>query len=132
MNETLKQLKKSEDNTGSVLQTGKNASTKVSSSTKKNQVGGSQASGHLDGEDLELLADEEDKAIIEQRAGRGKGNLIYDDEKRARSVGGMIEDDEDLPSDQEREIMDETNNDIDGHIKIAKDVRGYDDAHEDN
>jgi len=58
--------------------------------------------------------------------------LIYDDEKRARSVGGAIEDDDDRPSDHEQEIMDELNTDMDGNVKYAKDVRGYDDAHEDD
>ena len=40
-------------------------------------------------------------------------------------------DDEDMLSENEQEILDEVNNEMDGNIKIAKDVRGYDDANED-
>ena len=43
-----------------------------------------------------------------------------------------MEDDDDRPSDHEQEIMDEINNEMDGNVKYAKDVRGYDDAHEDD
>jgi len=57
--------------------------------------------------------------------------MTDDDEKRARSVGGMPHDDEDMPSDDEQEILDEVNDEVDGNIKISKDVRGYDDANED-
>lgn len=57
--------------------------------------------------------------------------MTDDDDKRARSVGGMIHDDEDMPSDDEQEILDEVNDEVDGNIKISKDVRGYDDANED-
>jgi len=38
----------------------------------------------------------------------------------------MMQNDEDMPSDNEQEIHDELNPEMDGHIKISKDVRGYD------
>lgn len=47
--------------------------------------------------------------------------MTDDDEKRARSVGGM-HDDEDMPSDNEQEILDEFNHELDGKIKISKEV----------
>lgn len=55
-----------------------------------------------------------------------------DDEKRARSVGEreMMHNDDDMPSEDEQEIHDEVNPEMDGNIKIAKDVRGYDDAND--
>ena len=52
-----------------------------------------------------------------------KSKLIDDDEGRKRD-----EDDDDEISDDEKEIMNEVNNDIDGNFKMAKDVRGYDDS----
>ena len=35
-----------------------------------------------------------------------------------------------MPSDQEMEVHGEVNPEMDGNIKIAKDVRGYDDAND--
>ena len=54
-----------------------------------------------------------------------KSKLIDEDE-RAKSK--RANDDDDEISDDEKEMMDEMNIDIDGNIKMAKDVRGYDDS----
>ena len=51
--------------------------------------------------------------------------MTDDDVKRG------AQDDEDMLSENEQEILDEVNNEMDGNMKIAKDVRGYDDANED-
>jgi hypothetical protein len=133
MNETFKQLKKSEDNVGPVLLEGHKAQSTTGSGTtisKKNQVSGLPTKKNLDNEDrMMMAADEESKAINETR---GKKNQSMFDDGVQRNKSGQIEDDEDILSDNEKEVMNDLDNDIDGNVKVAKDVRGYDDNEEDN
>jgi DNA-directed RNA polymerase I subunit RPA1 len=78
------------------------------------------------GEKDEEMADDtvlaEEDLAIKARSGKTK-------DSSERRASGMDEDD--VMSDQEQEIMAEINDEMDGRVKVAKDVRGYDDGKED-
>lgn len=55
-----------------------------------------------------------------------KSKSMTDYEKQTK-----LEDDDDLPSEDEQEIRGEVNPEIDGNLKYSKDIRGYDTVNED-
>lgn len=108
MTETFKQLKKGEDSMGET--TGQLGNKNINRTTramgaKKGDTNAAEAGG----EDLE-----EDKAIKE------------------RDAPMKVVDDDDELSEDEKELMNEINHEMDGNVKHAKDVRGYEDHKDDS
>ena len=108
MAETFKQLKKGEDSMGET--TGQLGNKNISKTTRAmGAKKGDSNAAEAGGEDLE-----EDKAIKE------------------RDAPMKEEDDDDDLSEDEKELMKEINHEMDGNIKHAKDVRGYEDHKDDS
>mmetsp|Transcript_19249 Transcript_19249/g.32787 ORF Transcript_19249/g.32787 Transcript_19249/m.32787 type:complete len:862 (-) Transcript_19249:724-3309(-) len=127
MNEIFKQFKKdSADKQGSsVIQTQISSvvstASKSKSSKQISKIKSIQGKGGID-EDLPMEEIDEEEAL----KGYRKGNAI-DSEKQGMGGG---EDEDDEMSDDEKEILNEVNCDIDGNVKVTKNVRGYDDNDE--
>lgn len=66
----------------------------------------------------EMDPEKEDQTISKMK--KKLNSVIYDDEKK-----NVIDDDDEL-SENEQQIKDEVADDIDGQVKVAKDIRGYD------
>lgn len=60
--------------------------------------------------------------------GTTDGASRFDGDETDKQTSAVNNDEEDEPSDQEREIQDEFNAELDGNTKISKVVRGYEDA----
>ena len=117
MAETFKQLKKGEDSAGESGATSGNKKINSASRAFGQKKGANDLGpGDVDLGEAALL--EEDKAIKERSGAK----------KRAEEAGqrGNRLDEDDEMSDDEKELMNEMNDEMDGRTKISKDVRGYD------
>ena len=76
-----------------------------------------------------MSQDKADDKELDYRHQSG-GNIQTKETNDEKMGFNTIQDDEDLPSDNEEELLKEVNDELDGNIKLPKDVRGYDDIKE--